>query len=266
MAVNVLVLTGFGINCDYETAFAFNRAGAKAERLHLNDLIENPNLLKNYHVFSIPGGFSFGDDIASGKILANRLRYRLGDSLMNFVKEGKLIIGICNGFQVLVKMGLLPLLKGTMQQDTTLVWNDSGRFEDRWVKVQVNSGSPCVWLRGIEYMDLPVRHGEGKFLTRDDRVLHELQERGMIALRYVKKDGSPADGKYPENPNGSWDDVAGICDPSGRIFGLMPHPEGHMLRTQHPTWTRVKLDNPDEEGIGLQVFRNAVEYCARTFR
>lgn len=265
MTVRVLVLTGFGINCDYETAFAFSRAGAKAERVHLNDLINNPSFLTDYHVFSIPGGFSFGDDIASGKILANRLRYRLGDHLMNFVNKGKLIIGICNGFQVLVKMGLLPLLDGHMRQDTTLVWNDSGRFEDRWVRVKVNSDSPCVWLRGIEFMDLPVRHGEGKFLTRDDNVLHELQRRGMVALRYVRKDGSPARGNYPENPNGSVDDIAGICDPSGRIFGLMPHPEGHMLRTQHPTWTRVGLHNPDEEGIGLQVFRNAVNYCARTF-
>lgn len=260
MNVRAVVLTGFGINCDYETQAALNRVGADAERIHLNDIIENAALLERGHILAIPGGFSFGDDVASGKILANRLRYKLGAPLQAFIADGKLIIGICNGFQVMVKMGILPLFHGEFVQDVTLTNNDSARFENRWVSMKTDPSTKCVWLKGIGRLDLPVRHGEGKFIPRDDIVLNRLKSNGQIVLRYCNADGSPANGKFPINPNGAIDDIAGICDPSGRIFGLMPHPEANVDRTNHPCWTRLDLP---EEGAGLQVFRNAVEYVQR---
>lgn len=256
--VNTIVLTGFGINCDYETADAFRRAGATADRVHLNDVIADPAMLRRYHILAVPGGFSFGDDIASGKILANRLRYTLGGPLKEFIAAGKLIIGICNGFQVLVKMGMLPMLNGGFSQEVTLTHNDSGRFENRWVHLRTAPGNVCVWLRGIDKLELPVRHGEGKFVPGHADILKTLRVRGMIALRYCLHDGEAARGDFPANPNGSVDDVAGICDASGRVFGLMPHPEAYTERTHHPRWTREPLP---EEGLGLQVFRNAVEFA-----
>lgn len=261
MAVRALVLTGFGINCDAETQVALSRAGAKAERVHLNDLIAAPDHLHEYHILAIPGGFSFGDDVASGKILANRLRYRLGEPLRQFVADGKLAIGICNGFQVMVKMGLIPALDGLFQQEVTLTHNASGRFEDRWVYLQTERTSPCVWTNGITMLELPVRHGEGRFIARDETIMAELKKRGLIALRYCRPDGAPAGGAYPANPNASADDIAGICDVTGRLFGLMPHPEAYIERAQHPRATRERLS---DEGAGLRVFRNAVTFAEAT--
>ena len=258
MKARALVLTGFGINCDKETAAALRRAGAEARLVHLNDIAEEPALLDTYHILAVPGGFSFGDDVASGKILANRLRHKLGDPLKKFVRDGKLVIGICNGFQVLVKMGILPLFEGEFQQEVTLTWNNSSRFENRWVNLKTDPGTVCVWLKGIESLELPVRHGEGKFIPRDDAVLDRLRGQGQVVLRYAMADGSLAGGVFPANPNGAIDDIAGICDPSGRIFGLMPHPEAFVDGTNHPQWTRKGLEG---EGAGLQVFRNAVEYA-----
>ena len=256
--INALVLTGFGINCDNETAHALAVAGAKAERVHLNDIREAPDTLKRYHILAVPGGFSFGDDVASGRILANRLRYALGDYLRQFVDDGKLVIGICNGFQVLVKMGMLPMLDGEFKQDVTLTHNNSGRFEDRWVSLKIDPNTKCVWLRDIKRLELPIRHGEGKFIAQDDLVMDALKSGGHIALRYCRRDGEPAHGEFPDNPNGSQDDIAGICDATGRIFGLMPHPEAYIDRHHHPRWYRETLP---EEGAGLQVFRNAVAYA-----
>jgi len=256
--IQALVLTGFGINCDYETADAFARAGAEARRVHLNDLVADPAQLSRYHILAVPGGFSFGDDVASGKILANRLRYKLGGPLKTFVEDGKLVIGICNGFQVLVKMGMLPMLSGAFQQEVTLTHNDSARFENRWVYLKSAKDTKCIWTRGIDRMELPVRHGEGKFIPADAGVLQSLREGGHVALRYCLHDGESARGDYPANPNGSADDIAGLCDSTGRVFGLMPHPEAYTERTHHPRWTRESLP---EEGIGLRIFRNAVEYA-----
>ena len=261
MAVRALILTGFGINCDRETAYAFERSGAQADRVHLNDLIAAPKQLENYAIFAAPGGFSFGDDIASGRVLANRLRYGLGEHLRAFVDSGKLVVGICNGFQVLVKMGLLPYTCGEMAQEATVTHNDSARFEDRWVRLAVNADSPCVWLRGIAHLELPVRHGEGKFMPASEEAGRELQRKGQVALRYAAADGASANGAYPANPNGSFDDIAGICDPSGRVLGLMPHPEAHMARTNHPLWTRDSSLDPTADGEGLALFRNAVAYA-----
>jgi len=252
-----LVLTGYGINCDYETAHAFNlpSVGGEGVRVHLNDLIAAPQMLRDYQLFVIPGGFSFGDDIAAGKVLAVKLRARLLDPLHEFVTRGRLVMGICNGFQSLVKLGLLPNLQGACEQDVTLTFNDSGRFEDRWVHLAVSPASTCVFTTGMNRVYLPVRHGEGKFVPRDAATLTQLTEAGCIVLRYVDPLGRPA--SYPWNPNGSVQDVAGVCDPTGRVFGLMPHPEAYLHFTNHPRWTREPVP---AEGMGVQIFRNAVTY------
>ena len=258
MPARAIILTGFGINCDNETRRALERAGAEAHRVHLNDIAADPAMLDGYHILAIPGGFSFGDHVASGKILANRLRGKLGDPILKFVADRKLVIGICNGFQVMVKMGILPLFEGEFRQEVTLAWNDTCRFENRWVKLRIAPGTKCVWLKGMDTLEVPVRHGEGKFIVKDDAVMERLRANGQIALRYVRPDGSPANGEFPFNPNGAADDIAGICDPSGRVFGLMPHPEAFQDPTNHPNWTR--MEHLPAEGMGLRVFRNAVAY------
>lgn len=261
MSVKTLILAGFGINCENETRIAFERAGAEAECVHLTDLMADPAALHDYAILAIPGGFSYGDDVASGKIFANRMRHKLGAELKRFASDGKLAIGICNGFQVMVKMGLLPLFKGELTQEVTLTHNDSDRFENRWVHLAKDPDTRCVWLEGINLIESPIRHGEGKFIPRNDATLRRLQENGQIALRYANSDGDSCGGVFPCNPNGSVDDIAGICDPSGRIFGLMPHPEAFVDATNHPTWTRASVQA--DEGAGLQIFRNAVQFAAQ---
>ncbi len=257
-----LVLTGYGINCDMETAHAFKLAGADVKRMHLNDIIENSKILEEFHIFAFPGGFSFGDDIASGKVLANKIKYNLLESFESFISEGKLVIGICNGFQVMAKLGILPGFNGDYMksQETTLTFNDSGRFEDRWVYLRCNPKSKCVFTKGIKTLYLPVRHGEGKFITKPE-VLKKLKENEQIVFQYSDNEGTPAM-EYPLNPNGSLEAIAGICDETGRILGMMPHPEGFLHKTNHPRWTR---ENFPEEGQGLLVFRNAVEYIKNNF-
>lgn len=262
MKPRVLVLTGYGINCDYETEYAFNmsRVGGRAERVHVSDLVgssSNGKSLNNYDILAVPGGFAHGDDIAAGKALANKMKYHLREQLDAFISDGKLVIGICNGFQVLVKMGLLPAVgKRYGEQQITLTYNDSNKFEDRWVYLKVNPKSRCIFTNGIDRIYLPVRHGEGKLIAKDKELLKSLHRRGQVVLQYVDKEGMP--GRYPANPNGSQDNIAGLCDPTGRIFGLMPHPEGYLFRTNHPRWTREKLP---AEGMGVAVFRNAVRFA-----
>jgi len=255
MKPRALILTGYGINCDYETEFAFNLAGAVAQRVHLNDIIDNRAQLEDFHIVALPGGFSFGDDIASGKVLANKLKYNLSAELRRFVDDGKLIIGICNGFQAMVRMGLIPAFEGNYgTQVTTVTFNDSGRFEARWVHLMVSQNSPCIFTKGIEEIYLPVRHGEGKFIPRDEGVRQRLWNNGHVVLQYVDDKGSLAG--YPWNPNGSVENIAGVCDETGRIFGMMPHPEAFIFETNHPRWTRERPN----EGEGLAIFRNAVQW------
>jgi phosphoribosylformylglycinamidine synthase I len=254
---NILILRAPGTNCNEETAFAFERAGGAPQCIHVNRLLEQPELLADYQVLCIPGGFSYGDDVAAGKIFANQMRHHLAEPLQAFRDAGKLILGICNGFQVLIKCGLLDT-DDSQGPAATLAWNDSGRFIDCWVELQAEQKqSPCVYLDGIERLYLPVAHAEGKFVTRDRATLERLQQSGQLVLRYQSAD--EPDG----NPNGSQQDVAGICDTTGRVFGLMPHPERYIETTQHPSWTRSSASaskNDEPEGDGLQIFRNAVRY------
>jgi phosphoribosylformylglycinamidine synthase len=267
----VLVLRAPGSNCDEEAKFAFERAGGFAEMVHVNRLRENPDLLKRYQVLVIPGGFTYGDDVGAGKILAIELQYFLGDALREFRDAGKLMLGICNGFQVLLKAGLImpPDEDGPV---ATLTHNDSGRFEDRWVWLQANA-TRCPWfLNGYGSLYLPVAHGEGKFLCREPWILKGLDQTGQICLKYVAPLAVPGRGAggegsassrgqeiapFPINPNGSQANAAGVCDATGRVLGLMPHPERHVLPTQHPQWTRRGLA---PEGDGLRLFRNAVSF------
>ena len=257
----ILVLTGYGINCEHETAYAFNlpSVGGEAVMVHISDLTAQPQQLERFHILAVPGGFSFGDDISAGVVLAAKLRYRLEKPLSRFLDDGKLVLGICNGFQALVRLGILPAAAGMQwRQEATLTTNDSGKFEDRWVYMRVDSTCTSPFVRGIEQLYLPVRHGEGKFVPRDDEIMQTIRANHQIAARYCGPDADSA--PYPWNPNGSVDDIAAICDPSGRVFGLMPHPEAYVHRTHHPRWTREPLP---EEGMGVQIFRNAVTF-ART--
>lgn len=254
--VKVIILRTAGTNCDYETDYAFKLAGAQTELVHVNQLIRGERHLSEYSILAIPGGFSYGDDISAGILLANELKYKLSKQLEEFVSAKKLIIGICNGFQVLVKSGLIRGVNGEInyQQNLTLAMNDSGKFECRWIHLQTEE-SPCIFTRDLkERIYLPVAHAEGKFMTEEE-TLNSIEENGQVVFRYVDQEGKLTG--YPDNPNGSLNNIAGICDSSGRIFGLMPHPERYVNRYNHPRWTREVLP---EEGDGLPIFKNAVEY------
>ena len=255
--VKVLVLRTAGTNCNEETAFAFERVGAEVDQIHINRLIAGEIKLADYHILALPGGFSYGDDIASGRILANELKVKLGEEIKKFIHDGKLILGICNGFQILTKAGFLPgfSLDNGIQQEATLTTNDSARFEDRWIHLKVSGNS--IWIKNLpETIYLPVAHGEGKFIPRDEAILKRIQKNGLVALRYVSE--GQAKVEYPENPNGAVDNIAGITDATGRVLGLMPHPERHFLFTQHPFWTRLSKKN--EFGVGAKIFENGVSY------
>ena len=247
----VLVLRAPGTNCDEEAAFAWQLAGAEAETWHVGRLLESPEGLDAFQVLTLPGGFSYGDDLGSGKILATRLGTVLGDPLRRFLDRGGLVLGICNGFQVLVKAGLLP--GGPTAPPSTLTFNDSGHFESRWVRLLPEPG-PCPFLADDGPMELPVAHGEGKFVLADPAALGSLEAAGQVVLRYADAEDR-ATAIYPANPNGSTAAVAGLCDPTGRIFGLMPHPERFVDPLHHPRWTRRA---PSGEADGLRIFRNAV--------
>jgi phosphoribosylformylglycinamidine synthase len=252
-----LILRAPGTNCDHETAFAFEKAGGLPHLVHINRLLENPQLPINYQILCLPGGFSYGDDIAAGRILANQIRHHLNDTLSQFKAAEKLILGICNGFQVLIRSGILlpDINNGAL---ATLTWNESGRFEDRWINLLVENDR-CVFLQGIERMYLPIAHAEGKFVVRSEQGLQRLKQQRQLSLRYCDEEGILCEEllPFPVNPNGSEANVAGVSDESGRVFGLMPHPERHVDPTQHPRWTRGEARHP---GDGLAVFQNAVRY------
>ena len=250
MKPKVFVLRTAGTNCDAEAGYAFERAGAQPEFVHINRLLENPKQVHDFQIWAFPGGFSYGDDIAAGKILATQITQHLKEVLTNFVAAGKPVIGICNGFQVLVKTDFLPgPLASRTGQTATLTNNDSGRFIDKWIQLaQPPRPSKCIWTRGVEPLDLPIAHGEGKFICATENTRKALWENGQVALVYANQ----------TNPNGSVDDIAGVCDASGLVFGLMPHPERYIEPFQHPAWT-TQRPRP-EVGSGLLIFQNAVKH------
>ncbi len=258
--VKVLVLRAAGVNCDLETQVAFESAGAAAERVHINRIIENTAMLDGYQIIVFPGGFSYGDDVAAGKILANQVVHHLTEPLHRFVEQGKLILGICNGFQVLIKTGLLPDLDGRQTPDinnmpATLTDNDSGKYEDRWVYLQPGT-TRCVFIDPNRRLYVPVAHGEGKIASQNAQILERMKSGGHVAFRYVDENGKS--GAFPINPNGSTDDIAALTDSTGRVMGMMPHPERFVRWTQHPRWTRLK--QKDGTPDGMTIFNNAVNY------
>ena len=261
----VLILRAPGTNCDEETAYAFELAGASAERVHVNRLIENPALQDRYQILCLPGGFSYGDDIAAGRILASRLDRHLRDMVQAFVTGNgdRLVLGICNGMQVLMRLGVLTTeIEHDGPLAATLTWNNHGRFEDRWVHLAVDETS-CVFTKGIERMYLPMAHAEGKFVAANQGVLDQLRAQGRLAVRYAQGETGGVENEvlaFPANPNGGDANVAGICDASGRVFGLMPHPERHIDPMHHPAWTRRRQQ--PAEGDGMAMFRNAVQWFA----
>lgn len=263
--VKAIVIAGNGTNCEREVAFACKLAGADvSDIVHIAELLAGRVKLEDYHLLNLAGGFLDGDDLGSAKAGANRLLHAkvagteetIADQIRQFVADGKLVMGVCNGFQLMVKMGLLPALAGSDKQTCSLTFNDGGRFEDRWTWLKVDPDSPCVFTRGLDAVYLPVRHGEGKFVTDNKGTLMQLEQQHLAVVKYADAELQPTM-QYPDNPNGSESAIAGICDPTGRLFGLMPHPEAYVHRTHHPRWTREDLP---EEGMGLWMYQNAIRF------
>ena len=264
--INALVLCGYGLNCDIETAHALELAGANAKRVHINSVIDGSVNLSAFQLMVFVGGFSWGDDHGAGIIQAVRMKKNAGERLLKFVDDGNLVLGICNGFQTIVNLGLLPGFDGNYQdRSVALTFNDCGNFRDDWVHLNINDNSPCVFTKGLSHIELPIRHGEGKFVA-DDSVINRLINENQVVCRYATPEGSPASGRFPENPNGSVHDIAGICDPTGRVFGLMPHPEAFNHFTNHPDWARVPARSYGKTVrhipwvTGIRVFENAVQF------
>ncbi len=264
-AVRVLILTGLGLNCEAETEAAFRLAGARPERVHLLDLLERGAAprLADYPVLAFIGGFAFGDHLGAGFVFANKIRWRLYDQLLEFIERGGLALGICNGFQTMTRLGLLPGLDGDYRTPrATLAPNDRLGYRDAWVRLAFDADSPCVWTRGLTEMELPSRHGEGKFLAESEELSARLEASRQVCVRYVDPAGRPTL-EWPHNPGGSPRAVAGVCDPSGRLFGLMPHPDAYLYPFHHPQWRRLERSgNLPAEGAGLAIFRNGVDAAA----
>lgn len=265
MKPKVILITGYGINSEEETAVCFDWAGAETEIVHINDLIAGEKKLDQYQILVLPGGFSYADDTGSGNAVANKLRNNMEEEVVKFAQADKLVIGICNGFQMLANLGLAPALDEKYgERQAALMHNNTARLQCRWVNLKTQS-SKCIWTKGIDFIRLPISHGEGNFYT--NQATHEAMiANDQIVFRYVMPDGSPANGHFPENPNGAMDDIAAICDPSGRILGLMPHPERNNSFTNEETWTLekeklIRAGKPiPAKGAGLKIFENAVQY------
>lgn len=261
----ICVLRAPGTNCDIETAHAFQLAGGAAERLHLFRLLEDPRQLSEFQILCIPGGFSYGDDVGAGVVFGSQLRGHLQEAISSFLQADKLVLGICNGFQVLMKSGILPGGEAGRPQaspQATLTWNANGQYTALWVRLNVSSPTN-VFLRGLERLELPIAHAEGRVAVKDPAIIEQWRQSNQLALQYASRgdDAAASDAvlPYPDNPNGSIANIAGLGDPTGRVLGLMPHPERFLYATQHPQWTRRRMTG---EGAGLKLFRNAVEYFA----
>ncbi|MFA6048539.1 MAG: phosphoribosylformylglycinamidine synthase I [Candidatus Micrarchaeia archaeon] len=257
--VRAIVLRSPGTNTDVESAHALELAGAQAQRVHVNRLVDGSVSLDDYQIMYVPGGFSYGDDLGSGKILANKLSFQLQEKIEKFISEGNLAIGICNGFQILVKSRFLPGFNVLdAENEATLTFNDCGRFEDRWVTLKAIAKSRCVWTKGIGTLDVPCRHGEGKFVPKNKDVLQRLWKNGQVVFQYCDSKGKTGVG-YPLNPNGSVDGIAGICNSKGTVLGMMPHPECFLYGFNHPQWTRS--GTCAAAGAGRKIFENGVRYA-----
>jgi phosphoribosylformylglycinamidine synthase len=267
MKVKSLILTGFGINCEVEMGAAYKNAGAEITIIHFNEIINGKYRLQDFDILNFPGGFSFGDDIASGKVMANKIKYKkmtngktFIEEIEQFIADGKYIMGVCNGFQILTQLGLLPDLDGNHEPQAALLSNDSQKYEDRWVNCKINPDNSSPFLKGIDILPLPVRHGEGKLVFKNKEILQKVIDNKQIALQYVDKQGNPAS-VYPENPNGSELAIAGLTDPSGQVFGLMPHPEAFLSFYNHPAWTNMKQNGKElkRHQTGQVIFDNIVK-------
>jgi phosphoribosylformylglycinamidine synthase subunit PurQ / glutaminase len=258
----ILIITGYGVNCEAESRAAWEKTGAAPRLVHLHDLLETPNLLREFKALMFIGGFSFGDHMGSGHVLALRIKQRMQEQIQSFIAQGNLILGVCNGFQVMVRMGLLPGFDNDyFTPKLALMQNDCGTFQNFWVRIAFNPDSPCIFTRNLQAMDLPIRHGEGKIFTTDKKLAEHLKTSKTAACRYVDRATGKPTMEFPDNPNGSLHAIAGLCDPTGRIFGLMPHPEAYLFPENHPQWPRQKLDGTlPEAGLGLTIFQNAVNF------
>ena len=268
--VRALVLTGFGINCQDEMTAAYRLAGAEADIVHFNEWLAGKVVLSNYDVLNFPGGFSFGDDLGAGKALANKMRFcklaggrTLLGEIAAHLKNGGFVLGVCNGFQILVKTGLLPNIGGNFEQEVSLIVNNSGKFEDRWCHCRAEQPALSPFLKDINLLALPVRHKEGKLVIRDDKIRAEIRNRRLCALQYCDAEGRLAT-EYPALPNGAEMSCAALTDPSGRVLGMMPHPEAYLSVFNHPDWARRReAAGGNEEGEGLRLFRNMVDHIRR---
>ncbi len=269
MSGYALILTGYGTNCHTECAHVAKEAGAKkADIVHFSDLVSAKVSLDDYNWLIFPGGFLDGDDLGAAQAAAQRWRHLkdingkpLLESLQTFIENGKLILGICNGFQLLVKLGVLPSLDDKLfERQVSLAHNGSARYEDRWVDLKVNAQSPCVFTKGLDNLTMPVRHGEGRIVAKDEQTLNELVKQNLIALSYANPSTNEITQEYPYNPNNSPLGIAGLTNKSGRVLGLMPHPEAYNHKTNHPEWTRGKTST-----LGTALFVNAVEYLNKNF-
>jgi len=249
MSVVAGIVTGYGINAEFELAQAFSDAGAVAQLIHVQDLIENPRQMDSFQIVSFPGGFAFGDHLGSGKVLSHLLSKHLDKDFGRFLDDGKLILGICNGFQMITRMGLVPNLSGSRQQEATLLHNQSGNFIDRWVELEVQTLNKSPWLTGLTRFRAPIRHGEGRYALKDQTIEDAVESGGQIAITYSG-----------DNPNGSWKSVAGLTDKTGQVLGMMPHPEAARTPDQDPAF-RSGLDSRDGSAPATTIFANAVRYC-----
>lgn len=260
--IPVLIITGYGLNCEDESRYAWELAGATPRLVHFSDLVERPSLIGEFSALMFIGGFAYGDHMTSGHVFAARARHRLSEELGRFINEGKLMLGACNGFQIMVKLGLLPGLDNDyFTQTVSLLQNDCGSFQNRWVRLRIEPASPCVFTRGLSSIELPIRHGEGKLFTLDREFLQRMEESGCVPCRYADCVTGEATQGFPDNPNGSLNAIAGLCDPTGRIFGLMPHPEAYLYPENHPNWDlQREAGTLPRHGAGLAFFRNAVAH------
>ena len=267
MPVKALILTGYGLNCDYETEYALKLAGASPIRMHINDVIEDSGkILKDCNILVFGGGFSWADDHGAGVIFASKIKFNIGERINEFIEKGNLVIGICNGFQSLVNLGLLPGFDNNYnERRVALTNNDRGNFIDCWVNLKINPDSNCVFTKGMDSIELPVRHAEGKFFAAE-KDIDRLFSSNQIVMQYADKEGKPANGAWPLNPNGSTRDIAGITDPTGRIFGLMPHPEGFNSYMNHPDWA-VKKEKLSREGLKQESKEgDGIKKCRQLFQ